>query len=162
MLKIKNIITLLCLVGAVSFGNAQIKKGDSLPSISLKNDKNATVNLNSFKGKVVLVDFWASWCAPCRKANKSLVKLYNQYKNQNFEIVGISIDTKKEQWLRAISKDKMTHKQLIDPFNFEAKSAQLFGVDALPAAYLFDTNGKLVTINPTEAQIIALIKKNKK
>lgn len=149
-------------MGAISMGNAQIKKGDALPDILLKNDKNTIVQLTSFRGKVILVDFWASWCAPCRMANKKLVKLYSQYKNKNFEIVGISIDENKDKWLKAIAKDKMTHTQLIDSKGFEAKSAKIFGVEALPATYLFDVNGKLAAINPTEAQIQSLIKKNKK
>ena len=84
-----------------------------------------------------MVDFWASWCGPCRLANKKLVKMYDQYKGQNFEIVGISIDNDKTKWLKAIEKDKMKHQQLIDPKGFDAKSAVTFGVDALPAALSF-------------------------
>ena len=87
--------------------------------------------------------------------------MYDKYKMQNFEIIGISIDTDKAKWLKAITKDKMKHQQLIDPKGFDAKSAVLFGVEALPAAYLFDASGKLISINPTESQIISQIKKNK-
>lgn len=130
-----------------------------LPDITLQNDKDADIALSSFKGKTVLVDFWASWCLPCRKANKQLVKMYTKYKDQNFEIVGISIDKDQEKWLQAIQKDKLKHVQLIDPNGFEAQSAVLFGVEALPAAYLFDPSGKLIAINPTETQIISQIKK---
>lgn len=163
MFKIKNIITLFSLIATVSIASAQIKVGDSYPDVQLQNNKNATVKLNSFKGKTVLVDFWASWCAPCRMANKKLVKMYDQYKGQNFEIVGISIDIDKTKWLKAIEKDNMKHQQLIDPKGgFDAKTAVTFGVDALPATYLFDASGKLIAINPTEAQIISQIKKNKK
>jgi peroxiredoxin len=162
MFKLKNIAALFLMVATVSLANAQIKTGDTFPDIQLQNNKNATIKLNSFKGKTVLVDFWASWCAPCRLANKKLVKMYDQYKTQNFEIVGISIDTDKAKWLKAIEKDKMKHQQLIDPKGFDAKSAVTFGVEALPAAYLFDASGKLIAINPTEAQIIAQIKKNRK
>lgn len=161
MFKLKNIIALFLIITNFSLASAQIKLGDSFPDIQLQNNKNATVKLNPFKGKVVLVDFWASWCAPCRLANKKLVKLYDKYKSQNFEIVGISIDTDKTKWLKAIEKDKLKHQQLIDPKGFDAKSALTFGVEALPAAYLFDASGKLIAINPTEAQIIAQIKKNK-
>jgi peroxiredoxin len=161
MFKLKNIAALFLIILSFSTATAQIKLGDTFPDIQLQNDKNAAVKLNSFKGKTVLVDFWASWCAPCRLANKKLVKLYDKYKNQNFEIVGISIDTDKTKWLKAIEKDKLKHQQLIDPKGFDAKTAISFGVDALPAAYLFDASGKLIAINPTEAQIIAQIKKNK-
>lgn len=161
MFKLKNIAALFLIVISFSTASAQIKLGDTFPDVQLQNDKNATVKLNSFKGKTVLVDFWASWCAPCRLANKKLVKLYDKYRNQNFEIVGISIDTDKTKWLKAIEKDKLKHQQLIDPKGFDAKTAITFGVEALPAAYLFDASGKLIAINPTEAQIIAQIKKNK-
>jgi peroxiredoxin len=161
MFKIKYIITLFTLIATVATAGAQIKIGDGFPDVQLQNNKNATIKLNSFKGKTVLVDFWASWCAPCRMANKNLVKLYDQYKGQNFEIVGISIDNDKTKWLKAIEKDKLKHQQLIDPKGFDAKTAVTFGVDALPSTYLFDASGKLIAINPTEAQIIAQIKKNK-
>lgn len=161
MFTIKNKIIATILFCSISFANAQMKVGDSLPHIQLQNEKNTPVNLSSFKGKVILVDFWASWCAPCRVANKKMVKMYDKYKNQNLEIVGISIDTDKTKWLKAIDKDKMKHTQLIDQKGFDAKSAVLFGVEALPAAYLFDRSGKLIAINPTESQIISQIKKNK-
>ncbi len=149
------------MVFTFSLANAQIKVGEQFPDIQLQNDKNVTVKLNSFKGKTVLVDFWASWCGPCRLANKNLVKMYDKYKGQNFEIVGISIDTDKTKWLKAIAKDNLIHQQLIDPKGFDANSIILFGADALPAAYLFDASGKLIAINPTESQIISQIKKNK-
>ena len=152
----------MILLLATTSANAQIKQGDTFPDLQLQSNKNANVKLKSFAGKTVLVDFWASWCAPCRVANKKLVKLYTQYKSQNFEIIGISLDTDKAKWLKAIEKDKMTHTQLIDPKGFDAKSAVAFGVVALPATYLFDASGKLIAINPTEAQIVSQIKKNKK
>lgn len=152
----------MILLLATASANAQVKEGQLLPNLQLQNNKNATVKLKSFAGKTVLVDFWASWCAPCRVANKKLVKLYAEYKSQNFEIIGISLDTDKAKWLKAIEKDKMTHTQLIDPKGFDAKSAVAFGVEALPATYLFDASGKLIAINPTEAQIVSQIKKNKK
>lgn len=159
MLKIKNILSLGLILFSITLTQAQIKVGDKLPSIALKSNNNKTVKLDSFKGKTVLVDFWASWCAPCRVGNKSLVKLYEKYKGQNFEIVSISIDTDEAKWLRAIEKDKMKHTQLIDPKGFKAPSAISFGVEALPAVYLFDDSGKLISINPTEKQIITQIQK---
>ena len=155
----KKIILLFGLILCVSASNAQIKIGDSLPDFQLKNNKETTINLASLKGKTVLIDFWASWCAPCRLANKKLAPLYNQYKNESFEIVGISLDTDKMKWMNAIQKDKLTYEQLIDSKGFDAKSALLFGVEELPNSYLFDASGKLVAINPTEEEIIIQIKK---
>ncbi len=159
MFKFKNIGTVLLVLFSISLINAQIKIGDALPNITLQDTKNATVKLNAFKGKTVLVDFWASWCGPCRLANRKLVKMHEKYKGNNFEIVGISIDTDKSKWIKAIEKDKIKYLQLIDSKGFDAKSAVIFGVEALPATFLFDAAGKLIAINPTEQQIITQINK---
>jgi peroxiredoxin len=155
----EKILLLFSLLISISTATAQIKIGDSLPDLELNNNKELTINLASLKGKTVLIDFWASWCAPCRIANKKLAPLYNDYKDENFEIVGISLDTDKTKWINAIQKDKLAYEQLIDAKGFDAKSALFFGVEALPNSYLFDASGKLVAINPTEEQIIIQIKK---
>jgi peroxiredoxin len=159
MNSIKNILIAITLLLSVTSVNAQIKKDDAYPNIQLQNNKNKTIKLNSYTGKTVLIEFWASWCPYCRIANKDLVKLYDKYKGQNFEIVGISVDIEKAKWLQAIEKDKLKHPQLIDPKGFDAKSVTIFGVKGIPSTYLFNTSGKLIAINPTEAQIIAQIKK---
>lgn len=149
----KNIVILFICYLFCNFTDAQIKIGDPLPIINLPNYLNKEVEILDFEGKIILVDFWASWCAPCRKANKKLVGLYQEYGSKNLEIVGISLDTDRAKWQNAIAKDKIEYTQLIDPYGFEAKSAIQFGVDALPASYLFDQAGKLIAINPTEQEI---------
>ena len=138
--------------------NAQIKVGDTIPSITLKSSNNKEINITSFKGKYVLIDFWASWCAPCRLGNKKLVKLHNEITSDKIEIIGISIDTDTNKWLKAIEKDKIKFTQLIDSKGFDAETAVQFGVEELPSKYLFNPEGILIAKNPSEEEIIKLIK----
>ena len=152
-----NLLAFLLLIFSIN-ANAQIKVGDRLPSLELLNTSSEKINVNQFKDKFVLIDFWASWCAPCRLGNKKLVKLHAELNPAKIEIIGISIDTDPNKWIKAIAKDKITFLQLIDPNGFDAKSALLFGVEELPSKYLFDEKGILIMKNPTEEEIINLIK----
>ena len=142
-----------------NIATAQIDVGDTIPSIALKSTSNTEVNITSFKGKYVLIDFWASWCGPCRLGNKKLVKLHNEVSSDKIEIIGISIDTDISKWLKAIEKDKIKFAQLIDPEGFDANTAIKFGVDELPSKYLFNPEGILIAKNPSEEEIIKLIEK---
>ncbi|SEP66704.1 TlpA family protein disulfide reductase [Flavobacterium urocaniciphilum] len=151
----RKIVLLFLLI--TNFATAQIKVGDSIPSIMLKSSDNKEVNLSTLKGKYILVDFWASWCAPCRLGNKKLVKLYNETNHDKFEIVGISIDKDASKWLKAIVKDKIKFTQLIDSNGFDAETAIQFGVDELPSKYLFNKEGILIAKNPTEEELLKLI-----
>ena len=141
-----------------NIATAQIDVGDTIPSIALKSTSNTEVNITSFKGKYVLIDFWASWCGPCRLGNKKLVKLHNEVSSDKIEIIGISIDTDISKWLKAVEKDKIKFTQLIDPEGFDANTAIKFGVDELPSKYLFNPQGILIAKNPSEEEIIKLIK----
>jgi thiol-disulfide isomerase/thioredoxin len=134
---------------------AQLKIGDSIPNLQLMNTKNEEILISSFKGKLVLIDFWASWCAPCRKANKKMVQLHATSYNR-IEIIGISLDKDRSKWIAAIEKDKIKYTQLIDPNGFDAKTALIFGVEELPTTYLFNNDGKLIAINPSEEQLLNL------
>jgi Thiol-disulfide isomerase and thioredoxins len=99
------------------------------------------------KGKVFLLDFWASWCGPCRYSNKNLVKLYSKYKQSGFEILSVSLDDNKHEWMKAVNKDKITWLQIIDSRGWDARSAAKWQVDAIPASFLIDKNGNVVAIN---------------
>jgi len=154
-LKILSILLLICGFGATG----QIKIGDTIPVKKLEYGVDNQINFNQFKGKYVLVDFWASWCGPCRLGNKKLVKLHAELNPNLIEIVGISLDTDANKWKKAIERDKIKFAQFNDPHGFDAETALLFGVDELPTQFLFNRKGELIIKNPTEEEIINLIKK---
>lgn len=111
------------------------------------NDK--PVSLSSFKGKYVLIDFWASWCGPCRAENPNVVDAYNQYKDKNFTILGISLDNpgKKDAWLAAIEKDQLNWTQLSDLNGWSNAVAKQYGIRSIPQNFLIDPNGKIIAKN---------------
>ena len=157
----RTIVFIILLLASSSIVNAQLKIGDNIPNITLKNQNNAAVTTSQFRDKFVLIDFWASWCAPCRLGNKKLVKLYNSTNSSKIKIIGISLDTDKTRWVKAIEKDKIEFTQLIDPKGFDANTAILFGVEELPSTFLFNQKGILIAINPTEEEIIKYLNEKK-
>ena len=143
----KNLFLSLIVLLCTSVVHAQLRIGEFAPEIELKSKGDSIVKLSSFKGKVVLIDFWASWCGPCRAANPYIHKLYNKYKPSGFEVFAVSLDVNKPLWLKAIKKDKLTYTQVIDSHGWLSKVAESYYVDALPTNFLLDRTGKIVAIN---------------
>jgi thiol-disulfide isomerase/thioredoxin len=117
------------------------------PRFSLPDKNGKPLNLAAFKGKVVLVDFWASWCIPCRKENPNLVKAYAKYHGKGLEIIGVSLDDKKDSWLAAIKADGLTWNHVSDLKGWKSAIVTDYGIKAVPTSFLVDPDGKIIAKN---------------
>ena len=120
-----------------------LKPGMPVPEISYPDEKGLFHNFNEYKGKILLVDFWASWCGPCRAAVPKVKELYNKYKTEGFDVLSISIDDSKSAWLKALNEEKMPWKQLLSPDKNITMEKFLFS--GIPTLYLIDQSGKIIT-----------------
>lgn len=118
--------------------------GNPAPEFTSNDVNGKPVSLSSYKGKYVLVDFWAAWCGPCRKENPSVVKAYKKYHDKGFEILGVSLDDTKSEWIQAIKKDGLDWIQVSDLQGWKNSTAVLYGVKAIPTNFLLDKNGIIV------------------
>lgn len=118
--------------------------GSFAPEIALNDPEGNPIKLSDLKGKVVLIDFWAAWCKPCRMENPNVVKMYNRFKNQGFEIFGVSLDRDKEAWVQAIKDDKMTWKHGSELQFWQSSFVPVYSLEGIPMTYLLDQNGRIL------------------
>lgn len=118
--------------------------GQVAPDIVLPDPSGKTTKLSDLRGKYVLIDFWAAWCKPCRQENPNVVRLYSQYNAKGFEVFGVSLDRSREDWVKAIADDQLNWTQVSDLLYFNSAAAVLYQIQAIPATYLIDPDGKII------------------
>lgn len=125
----------------------KLSQGKKAPEIALPNPEGDTIALSSLKGKYVLIDFWASWCKPCRNENPVLVENYKKYNDKGFEIFQVSLDRDKEAWINAIKKDNLNWTHVSDLKFWDSAPAKVYDVTGIPANFLIDKNGIIIAKN---------------
>jgi peroxiredoxin len=133
--------------------------GAQAPDFTQKTPDGKTVSLRDYRGKYVLVDFWASWCGPCREENPAVARAYNEYKGRNFEVLGVSLDNEKDRakWIKAIQDDQLPWKQVSDLRGWENEAARTYQVRGIPQNYLIDPTGKIIAANLKGADLRATL-----
>ena len=136
--------------------------GAVAPDIDLPNPEGKSVPLSSLRGKYVLLDFWASWCGPCRQENPNVVKAYEKYKDKGFTIYSVSLDQSKDKWLKAIQADHLTWTHVSDLKFWQSAAAQTYRVEAIPQSFLLDPQGHIIGKNlrgeALEAKLASVLK----
>ena len=124
-----------------------VSVGQMAPEFELNNTEGKLVKLSDFKGKYVLLDFWASWCAPCREENPNIVKQYETFKDKGFTVLGVSLDEEKSDWLKAIKGDRLNWSHVSELKRWDGKVTIQYKVEGIPASFLLDPTGKIIAKN---------------
>ncbi|MGZ3838920.1 MAG: redoxin domain-containing protein [Flavisolibacter sp.] len=146
-LEVSDLVTKMASRFPENTALVQLKKNQrsqQAPDFTLPDTTGKPLSLSSFKGKYVLVDFWASWCGPCRQENPNVVKAFNQFKDKNFTVLGVSLDKNKEDWMQAIKNDGLTWNHVSDLKYWDNAAAALYEVKSIPYNVLIDPSGKII------------------
>ncbi len=125
----------------------KVEIGKQAPDFTLNDTTGNPITMSAFKGKYLLIDFWAAWCGPCRRENPNNVKLYKDFKNKGFEILGVSFDRAREDWVAAIKKDGLSWPQVSDLKFWQSEAGKLYGVSSIPHTVLLDKDGIIIAKN---------------
>ena len=127
---------------------SRVELGKKAPDFTMNNLQGKPVSLNSLTGKkIILVDFWAAWCRPCREENPNVVKVYNEFKDKGFDILGVSLDRSASDWNKAVIDDKLDWNHVSDLKYWDNAAAKIYGVSSIPANFLLDKNGIIIAKN---------------
>jgi peroxiredoxin len=118
--------------------------GKTVPELVMPDPSGKEISISSFRGKFLLIDFWASWCGPCRMENPNVVKAFNEFKGKNFTILGVSLDKDKSSWKKAIMQDHLSWTQMSDLKYWNSQAVETFGFQGIPFNVLVDTSGKVI------------------
>jgi len=163
------LIILFCCISYIGFGQAEVglEIGNIAPEINLPDSDGYMIPLSSLRGKVVLIDFWASWCAPCIKEIPNLVNIYNEYKDEKFSvgdgftIYGVSLDKDRKQWTNAIAKHNLLWTNVSDLNFWKSEGAKIYNVRAIQACFLIDGNGIIIAKNLRGKNLLVILESYK-